>query len=169
MDVNYWVENSNSFLHQIFMIVMGTLYAFAFLFGVSYKTINIYFYFVFYPASFALFLKSPKKYLVLLATFLFFLIPNIEVKSSFFFDRCVDFLNYGASVFGSNYINMSVYLCVVIPLLFYLPFLIIRLDRKTLKYTGATLLAIGLLYFLFIYPNFKSSIQLLMKTFPQNI
>ena len=164
--INYWVEHSDLFFHQIFMIVMGTLYAFAFLFGVSYKTINIYFYFVFYPASFSLFLKSKKKYYIILATFLFFLIPKIENRSSFFFDRCVDFLNYSASLFGSNYINMSVYLCVVIPILLYVPFLIIRFDFKTLKYIGATLLVIGLLYFLIIYPNFKSAIHFLMKAYP---
>jgi len=168
MDINYWVEHSDLFIHQIFMMVMGGLYALAFIAGVSYKTMNIYCYFVFYPASFALFLKSNKKYLVLSATFLFFFIPKIEIKSSYFFDRCVDFLNYSASLLGSNYINMSVYLCVVIPLLLYIPFLIIRLDLKTLKYTGAAFLIIGLLYFLIIYPNFKSSIQFLMKAYPVN-
>ena len=166
--ISYWVEHSDSFVHQIFMIVMGTLYAFAFLFGVSYKTINIYFYFVFYPASFTLFLKSKKKYFVLLATFLFFLIPAFEAKSTHFFDQCVVFLNYSAGVFGSNYINMSVYLCVVIPILLYVPFLILRFDLKTLKYIGVTLLVIGLLYFLIVYPNFKNGIQFLMKSYPIN-
>jgi hypothetical protein len=168
MDINYWIEHSDSFLHQIFMIVMGTLYAMAYIAGVTYKTMNIYCYFVFFPASFALFLKSKKKYFVLLATFLFFLIPGFETKSSHFFDQCVVFLNYSAGLFGSNYINMSVYLCVVIPLLLYVPFLIRRFDLKTLKYIGATLLVIGLLYFLIIYPNFKSGIQFLMKAYPIN-
>jgi hypothetical protein len=165
--ITFWVEHSDSFLHQIFMIVMGGLYALAFLAGVSYKVMNIYCYFVFYPASFALFLKSNTKYFVLPASFLFFLIPKIEIKSSYFFDQCVDFLNYSASIFGSNYINMSVYLCVVIPLLLYIPFLIVRLDLKTLKYIGAALVVTGVLYFLIIYPNFKSGIQFLMKAYPQ--
>ena len=72
-NINYWIEHSNSFLHQIFMIVMGCLYSLSFLAGISYKAMNIYCYLVLYPASFALFLKSNKKYLVLPATFLFFL------------------------------------------------------------------------------------------------
>lgn len=169
MGINYWIEHSDLFLHQIFMIVMGALYALAFLAGVSYKAMNIYCYFVLYPASFVLFLKSNKKYLVFPATFLFFLIPKIENKSSFFFDQCVGFLNFSASLFGSNYINMSVYLCVVIPLLLYIPFLIIRLELKTLKYIGAALLVVGLLYFLIIYPNFKSAIQFVMKAYPQKV
>jgi hypothetical protein len=167
--ISYWVEHSDSFLHQIFMIVMGGLYALAFVAGVTYKTMNIYCYFIFYPASFVLFLKSPKKYLVLLATFLFFLIPNIEAKSATFFDQCVVFLNYSAGLFGSNYTNMSVYLCVVIPLLLYLPFTIKRFDMKTLKYVGASLLVLGLLYFVIIYPNFKKGIQFLMEAYPQKV
>jgi hypothetical protein len=144
MDINYWVAHSDSFLHQIFMIVMGGLYALAFVAGVTYKTMNIYCYFIFYPASFALFLKSPKKYLVV-------------------------FLNYSAGLFGSNYTNMSVYLCVVIPLLLYVPFIIKRFDMKTLKYVGVSLLVLGLLYFVIIYPNFKKGIQFLMEAYPQKV
>jgi hypothetical protein len=166
MNTYDWITNSDLFLHQVFMIVMGFLYVFAFLFGVSYKAINIYFYFVFYPASFALFLKSPKKYLLLIATFLFFIIPQFEKISSLFFDQCVDFLNYSAQLFGSNYNNMSVYICVVIPLLLYIPFIIKRFDFRTLKYFGATLLVIGFLYFLIIYPNFKNALEILMKAYP---
>lgn len=90
-NINYWVEHSDSFLHQIFMIVMGGLYPLAFLGGVSYKAMNIYCYFVFFPSSFALFLKSKKKYSVLLATFLFFLIPKIENKSSFFLSNVLTY------------------------------------------------------------------------------
>jgi hypothetical protein len=167
MNTTDWITNSDLFLHQVFMIVMGFLYAFAFLFGVSYKAINIYFYFVFYPASFALFLRSPKKYLLLLATFIFFIIPKFEKISSLFFDKCVDFLIYSAQLFGSNYNNMSVYICVVIPLLLYIPFLIYRFELKTLKYVGASVLILGILYYLIIYPNFKSGIQYLMDSYPQ--
>jgi len=166
MNTAYWIAHSDLFLYQVFMIVMGFLYVFAFLFGVSYKAINIYFYFVFYPASFALFLKSPKKYLLLLATFIFFIIPQYEKISSLFFDKCVDFLNYCAQLFSSNYNNMSVYICVVIPLLLYIPFLVKRFELKTLKYIGATLMVIGFLYFLIIYPNFKSTLEVLMKAYP---
>jgi hypothetical protein len=166
MNTTDWITNSDLFLHQVFMIVMGFLYAFAFLFGVSYKAINIYFYFVFYPASFALFLRSPKKYLLLLATFIFFIIPKFEKISSLFFDKCVDFLIYSAQLFGSNYNNMSVYICVVIPLLLYIPFLIYRFELKTLKYVGASVLILGILYYLIIYPNFKSGLEALMKAYP---
>jgi hypothetical protein len=169
MNTTDWIAHSDSFLHQIFMLVMGALYALAFVAGVTYKTMNIYSYFIFYPATFALFLRSSQKYWVLLATSLFFLIPKIETKSAIFFDQCVDFLNYCASMFGSNYINMSVYICVVIPLLLYIPFLINRFELKTLKYIGASVLVLGIFYFLIIYPNFKSGIQFLMKAYPGNL
>ncbi len=61
---------------------------------------------------------------------------------------------------------MSVYLCVVIPILLYIPFLIIRFNFKTLKYIGASFFVIGLLYFLIIFPNFKSALHFLMKAYP---
>lgn len=45
---------------------MGGLYALSYMAGVTYQTMNNYCYFVFYPATFALFLKSKSKYWVLL-------------------------------------------------------------------------------------------------------
>ena len=169
MNTADWIAHSDSFFYQIFMIVMGALYALAFIAGVTYKTMNIYCYFILFPATFALFLNSPKKYWVLPATMLFFDIPCIENKSALFFDSCVDFLNYSAKIAHSNYIDMSVYLCVLVPLLLYIPSVIWRSDFKKLKIIGAVILVLGLLYFGIIYPNFKSGLQLLMKAYPQNV
>lgn len=154
-NVNYWVEHSNLFSHQIFMVVMGALYAMSFVLGVSYKAVNIYCYFVFYPASFSLFMKSKIKYLLLLSTLFFFFIPNFENLSLVFFDKCVVFLNHCAKIFNSDYIKMSVYLCVWVPLLLYVPFYLWRFGRnffiKTLLFIGVAMLV----YLLAIYPFFK--------------
>jgi len=154
-NINYWVEHSNLFFHQIFMIVMGALYAMSFVLGVSYKAVNIYCYFVFYPASFSMFLKSKVKYLILSSTLLFFFIPGFESLSSKFFDDCVIFLNHSAKVTHSNYINMSVYLCVVLPLLLYVPFLLWRFGKKMFLKILITFTLICFCYLLFIYPFFK--------------
>jgi hypothetical protein len=166
MNTADWIAHSDSFFYQIFMFVMGGLYALAFIAGVTYKTMNIYCYFILYPATFALFLKSPKKYWILPATMLFFVIPGVENKSAIFFDSCVVFLNYTAKIAHSNYINMSVYLCVIVPLLLYIPFVIWRCDVKKLKRIGIGILIVNIFYFLFIYPNFKSGLQFLMKVYP---
>lgn len=163
MSPNDWLSNSDSLFHQIFMIFMGGLYVLSFIAGVTYKTMNIYCYFVFYPTSFALFLKSKKKYLILLASFLFFLIPNIQEHSSIFFDKCVDFLNYTAKIFHSNYIDMSIYFCVIVPLALYIPFVIWKYDSKTLKKTAIGLTACMILYLCFIYPFFKSALKYLIE------
>lgn len=145
MNTADWIAHSDSFFHQIFMIIMGALYAMAFIAGVTYKTMNIYCYFILFPATFALFLHSPKKYWILSATMLFFVIPGIENKSALFFDTCADFLDYSVKIAHSNYIDMSVYLCVLVPLLLYLPLVIWCYDFKTLRIIGAVILVLGLL------------------------
>lgn len=155
MEIDYWIAHSDSFLHQIFMIVMGGLYAMGFLAGVSYKAINIYCYFILFPLSFALFLKTRWKYLFLPVSLLFFVIPGFEGISVNFFNHCVVFLNKTAETFSSNYIAMSVYLCVLVPLIIYLPFLFWRLSKRQLKISGLIFACLLLFYLIFIYPFFK--------------
>lgn len=133
MNTTEWIAHSDLLSHQIFLIFMGGLYALSYIAGVTYQTMNIYCYFVFYPATFALFLKSKYKYWVLPATLLFFIIPNIEQKSNDFFNKCVLFLNYTGELFHFNYIDMSVYFCVILPLVLYVPFVIKKFEIKTLK------------------------------------
>jgi hypothetical protein len=148
-------EHSDSFLHQIFMIVMETV-CFGIRSRVTYKTINIYLFISFFLSRFVcIVLKVTRKKNIWLlpATFLFFLL-NIEAKSSLFFWPMCCVLNYIAGLFGSNYTNMSVYLCVVIPA-----------ALRTLHYQAiwhenfeirrVSLLVLGLfLYFVIIYQNF---------------
>lgn len=155
MNLQFWIDNADSLPHQIFMIVMGVLYAMAFVLGISYKALNIYVYFIVFPLSFALFLKNKWKFLVLPISFLFFLIPGFENLSVKFFDDCVVFLNYMAKNLNSNYINMSIYLCVFVPILFYIPFLIKYFGLQYFKYGMYILAVLGVIYMIFIYPNFK--------------
>lgn len=160
MDLQYWVENSGSFMHQIFMIVMGALYALAYLFGVSYKAMNIYIYFILYPLSFSsFFLKSWKTLLFIPISFLFFYIPNYEVLSVSFFDECVVFLNHMASLYNSDYIKMSIYLCVLVPVFLYLPFVFYRYGYKGLGYTLVSLFALTGVYYIVVYPAFEPIIN----------
>lgn len=133
MTPEFWIAHADSLFHQIFMLFMGGLYALAMLAGVTYQTMNIYCYFVFYPVSFALFLKSKKIYTLMAVTLLFFAIPNLNKHCGVFFNHCVDFLNYTAKICNSNYIDMSVYLCVWVPLLFYIPFIVYTYNKQQLK------------------------------------
>ncbi|MBI6115970.1 hypothetical protein I6U49_04365 [Salegentibacter sp. F63223] len=153
--MEYWIINSDSFLHQIFMIVMSGLYGFAWLFGISYKAANIYLYFVLFPLSFFLFFKDWKGILILPVSLLFFLIPGFESLSNDLFNISVNFLNWTAEIFKSDYVTMSVYICVLIPLVMYLPFTIYRFNRNQLKYLSLSLGAGIILYMIVIYPFFK--------------
>ena len=165
MNLDYWILHADSFLHQIFMIVMGILYAMAFLFGVSYKAINIYCYFILFRLSFALFLKTNWKYLFLPISLLFFLTPNFEGLSVKFFDLCVDFLNQSAESFGSNYIAMSVYLCVLVPVILYVPLLWYKLSKKRALYVLGGLAVLCGIYMISIYPNFKSILEFVQQNY----
>ncbi|MFN4763693.1 hypothetical protein ACKGJN_11255 [Gillisia sp. Q332] len=157
--MDYWIQNSHSFLHQIFMLVMAGLYASAWLFGVSYKAINIYFYFVLFPLSFTLLLRGWKKFIFIPVSFLFFIIPDFEVLSVKFFDLCVDFLNRSAETFDTNYIAMSVYLCVLVPVVLYVPLLWYKAGKKRALYVLGGLAALCGIYLITIYPNFKSILE----------
>ena len=163
MNTTDWIAHSDSLFHQIFLIVMGGLYALAFLAGFTYKTMNIYCYFVFYPATFALFLKSNKKYFLLLGTLSFFIIPNIEKVSGVFFDKCVAFINYNVRLLHSTYVEICIYWCIILPLLLYVPFLIKKFEPKTLIYIAIGILSFSIIYMILIYPNFKSGITCLSQ------
>lgn len=158
------MTNADSLMYQIFLIVMGGLYGMAYLTGISYEAANIYCYFVLYPLSFSLFLKGPKKYLFLPVSLLFFAFPYEELSSGSF-DACVDFVNYTVVLFTSSYVAMCVYLCVLLPLLLYAPFLFLKLGRRnSFRFLGATAL-FATLYLITVYPNMKSWLLLLQDNF----
>ena len=153
--MEYWIHNADSFHHQIFMIVMGSLYALSWLLGISYKAMNIYCYFILFPLSFMLFLKGRTKYLFLPISLLFFLIPGFEVFSSELFDLCVIFLNNSAALLHSNYVAMSVYLCVLLPLMLYMLSVYTRFGKRK---SQQILLGIGIVsavYMIGVYPFMK--------------
>ena len=154
--MEYWIDNADSFFHQIFMIVMGSLYALSWLLGVSYKAVNIYVYSVLFPLSFSLFLKGWKKFMFIPVSLLFFLIPHFEEFSSKLFDQCVIFLNKSAALLNSDYVAMSVYMCVLLPLLLYMLLIHIRFGKRK---SQQVLLGIGIVsavYMISVYPFLKT-------------
>ena len=155
MTLDYWILNADSFIHQIFMIVMGILQGMAYFLQVSYEAMNIYVYYVLYPLSFVLILKTSWKYLFIPVSLLFFMIPGFESLSKNVFEQSVVFLNWTAGIFNSDYITMSVYICVLVPVLLYLPFIIYKLNRKQIKYISLSFAGVLLLYMVLIYPFFK--------------
>ena len=147
------------------MIVMGSLMALSWLLGVSYKAVNIYCYFVLFPLSFNLLLKGWKKFIFIPVSFLFFLLPNFEGLSVKFFDLCVGFLNRSAENFDSNYISMSVYLCVLVPVVLYLPLVWYKVGRKKMVYVLAGAGVFFGIYMLTVYPNFKAILEFVQNNF----
>lgn len=112
MDIQFWINNADSLFHQLFMIVMGGLIGMAILFGTTYNVINILVYYILIPSSW-IYLLSRKTTLwintiYLLALLTFLIIPDLRKNSDYVFQRSVDFLNWTAEIFNSNYIDMSV-------------------------------------------------------------
>lgn len=130
------LNSVDSFEHLIFFGVAGALYGAAFILGVSYKAMNIYAYFVLFPLSFLLFFKGRLKYVPLILSPAVLYLPGFEPFSVEFFGTCERFLNNLATIFGSNYIDMSVVICVWLPLgiyvyaLFYYRFITVLHLRK---------------------------------------
>jgi len=153
--MNDLIANSNSILNQIFIIVMGGLYGISWLIGFTYKTVNIYMYFILFPSSLFLFKKFKFNFIPILLSPLFFAIPEIELTSNIFFDQCVIFLNTTADKFDSNYIYMSVYLCVFVPILIYLGAIFFRYRQRGFLTSILLLLIVSVLYGAIIYPNLK--------------
>ncbi len=91
-----------------------------------------------------------------------FFIPNFSQFCNFAFDKCVVFLNDVASLINSDYIRVSVYICVYGVLLVYLILLPICYSKKTTKKVLIVLAIIMAVYLLLIYPNLKSFVQFLM-------
>jgi hypothetical protein len=159
MDIQFWLEHSGSLFHQVFMIVMAVLYGMAYLFGTTYKVINILVYFILIPSSW-IYLIGRKTSVWLnsisvVGLMTFFLFPNLSGNCDFLFERSVDFLNYTAEIFSSNYINMSVYICFLVVCLVYLVLIPLTLSRTTTKLIFAIGLIFTLLYLVLIYPFFK--------------
>lgn len=159
MDIQFWLDHADSLFHQIFMIVMGGLFGLAYLFGTTYNVINIFIYYIFVPSSW-IYLISRKTFIWLnaisvLLLFSFLLLPNIRLNSNYLFQKSVDFLNWTAVLFGSNYIDMSVYICVVVIGIVYLVLIPLTLPKKKTKIILISFVVSFIIYMIFIYPNFK--------------
>lgn len=159
MNLQFWIDNADSFSYQIFMIVMGGLYGMAFLLGTTYNVINIFVYYILVPSSW-IYLLSRKisiwiNSISIVLLFTFLLQPNIRTNCNYFFQKSVDFLNWAAKIFGSNYIDMSVYICVVVIAIVYMVLIPLTLPKKTSRIILISSVASLTVYMLFIYPNFK--------------
>ncbi|SEB06636.1 hypothetical protein SAMN05443667_11928 [Flavobacterium gillisiae] len=159
MDIQFWIDHADSLFHQIFMIVMGGLVGMAALFGTTYNVINILVYYILIPASW-IYLISRKtsiwiNVLSLISLLFFLLLPGLRANSDYAFQKSVDFLNWTAKIFNSNYIDMSVYICVVAVGLIYLLLIPLTLPKKLTKKIGLFSAIISVLYLIIIYPNFK--------------
>ena len=156
MDLQFWIDHGDSLFHQIFMIVMGMLIGLAHLFDTTYHVVNIFVYFLLIPATYIyLISRKTTPWLNCISgigflTFIFF--PNLRENCTILFNLSVDFLNWTAEIFNSNYIDMSVYICVVVCTLVYLILIPLTLPKKATKIifiSGTTCLV---LYLLFVFP-----------------
>ena len=109
-------------MNEIFKVVYGILKWISKITGLTYHEINIVVYFIIVPAIFIYMLEriSKTNYLkigfgaIVLLTIL--IVSDFEKFSTLLFNKSVDFLNW-FDVIGLNYIQASVVICVIIPII----------------------------------------------------
>jgi len=109
-------------MNEIFDLIYKLLKWISALTGLTYREVNIIVYFIIIPAFF-IFLISKilnKKHLIfgfiVLILILFLIIPDFEIFSDKLFNLSVDFLNWFEHI-GLNYVQASVVICVIVPIL----------------------------------------------------
>ena len=163
-NIQYWLDHAGSLFHQIFMIVEAGLGGMAYVSGISYNAINIFFYYGLIPATW-IWLISRKTTLWLNAIsfslfIVFLFLTSIPGRMDHLFDLNVQLLNYMAKIFHSNYIDISVYICVIAVALVYVLLIPLTLPAKITKIIFITAGGIFLLYMLIIFPNFKHLMEM---------
>ena len=128
-------------MNEIFDIIYNFLKWLSSITGLTYREVNIVVYFIIIP-SFFFYLISRifrNKYPILIFLALNFIalliIPDFKKFSNHLFDKSVDFLEW-FEIIGLNYIEASVVICVVIPviiitMLFYLKNASFKTDNKS--------------------------------------
>ena len=58
MNLQFWVENADSLIHQVFMILMSALLGIASLLGTTYNVVNIFVYYIIVPSSLLYFISK---------------------------------------------------------------------------------------------------------------
>lgn len=103
--------------------------------GLTYHEVNIVVYFIIIPAIFIYlferffktnYLKIGFGLIVLLTLII---VPDFKKFSALLFKKSVDFLNW-FDIFGLNYIQASVVICVIIPIIIFSVFMYLH-KRKT--------------------------------------
>ena len=121
-------------MNEIFDLVYRLLKWISELTNFTYREVNIIVYFIIIPSLFFLFISRilRKKYPVIVFLVLtiisVLIIPDFEQFSDSLFEKSVSFLNWFDNI-GLNYVQASVVICVIIPILIIL--FLIYLNTKT--------------------------------------
>lgn len=126
-------------METVFKIVYDFLKWLEALTGFSYREINIIVYFIIIPAVFVYLIgkllssKIPFRLFLGLLLIALVTIPNFEVFSIHAFDVAVDFLNWFDNI-GLNYIEASVVICVLVPILIIIGLVVLKKRRLVLAH-----------------------------------
>ena len=126
-------------MNEIFDVVYKCLKWLSEISGWTYHEINIIVYFIIIPLIFSFFVDKilKKNYfkiaVVSIVLISLILISDFEKFSTKLFNHSVDFLNW-FEVFGLNYIQASVVICVIVPILIIV--LLLYINKKTKRNEG---------------------------------
>ncbi|MDO5979194.1 hypothetical protein [Flavivirga spongiicola] len=109
-------------MNEAFKIVYDLLKWISKISGFTYHEVNIIVYFIIIPVIFIYMIERILKtnYLkigfVVLILLTIIIVPDFSIFSTALFNKSVDFLNW-FSIIGLNYIQASVVICVIVPLI----------------------------------------------------
>ena len=125
-------------MNELFDIIYSLLKWLSRLTGLTYREVNIVVYFIIIPTLFIFLIGKiyKKKYLIIgFLVFVFvslLIIPDFTLFSDKLFDVSVDFLNWFNHI-GLNYVQASVVICVIIPILIVIILLFLNKKAKLIN------------------------------------
>ncbi len=120
-------------MKEVFTLVYNFLKWLSRITGLTYHEVNIVIYYILIPSIFIIILDKIfntnwlKIGFGLLVVLTLFFVPNFEKFATMLFYKSVDFLN-GFQALGLDYVQASVVICVIAPLIFI--FLLVYLKRQ---------------------------------------
>lgn len=139
------IFDNQNFIYYLFNLTAGFLQAISLLTGLSYQFWNIVIWFGLLPAIWIYMIGCKTTKWINLSSVLLLIVMFKQHKWNYWFDLAVVFLNDMCSVFGPDYRQMSVYICLFVPLIITIVLCLICLSRVQRVVMFSSLLGITVL------------------------
>lgn len=135
------IIDNQDFIYYLFNVTAGGLVALSLITGLSYQFWNIIIWFGIIPGIWLYMISKRTSPWINIISLCLVLYLSIVATWNKWFNEAVDLLNYLCSVFGPDYRQMSVYICLFLPLIITAILGHLFLGKHQIKIYGSILLA----------------------------